>query len=371
VSIFYLCPVTDRPIGGVKQIFRHVEALHQAGIDAHVLVPEPRTPRWFSSPVGLANLESSLLERLWKRVRSRVGRVPNPLKWLSSRTAPRVRVVRPGQRPFHRQLGAEDIIVVPEFYGRWLSSCGFGARIAVFNQNAHYTFNFFESSDVLPGFAYLNHPFAVLGVSKHILRYLGHAFPGLPVSHIPNGVDPAVFQYRREKKRQIAFMPRKLPGDLVQVLQILRHRGALEGWTLCPIDDVAEETVAQLLGDSAIFLSSCEAEGFGLPPLEAGACGCIVVGYTGYAADEFMRPELCFPIEQGNVLEFATQVERLMEEYLRDPGALLDRAARHSRFILERYSIEVERQAVITVWKGLLEAPRGTALPDRLALPPS
>lgn len=266
MSIFYFCPETDRPIGGIKQIFRHVEALSLGGLDAHVLLSAPAAPAWFPSSVNLANLAPPLLERLWDRLRTRPRSIPNPLQWLSSSAAPRVRLAPQGQHPFHRRIEPEDIIVVPEFYGRWLQACGFQARIAVFNQNAHYTFNFFDPADVRPGFTYLDHPFAVLGVSQHIRRYLTHAFPGLPVSIIPNGVDPAVFRYRREKRRQLAFMPRKLPRDLVQVLQILRHRGALEGWTLCPIDDVGESTVASILEDSAIFLSSCDAEGFGLPP---------------------------------------------------------------------------------------------------------
>lgn len=69
-----------------------------------------------------------------------------------------------------------------------------------------------------------------------------------------------------------------------------------------------------------------------------------------------MKPELCYPIAQGDVLAFAVQVEKLMKDFVADPDELLDRAARHSRFILENYSIAVERQAVIEVWKGLLAA---------------
>jgi len=45
---------------------------------------------------------------------------------------------------------------------------------------------------------------------------------------------------------------------------------------------VADIVVADILRSSRVFLSFSQREGFGLPPLEALACGCAVVGYHGF-----------------------------------------------------------------------------------------
>jgi glycosyltransferase involved in cell wall biosynthesis len=54
---------------------------------------------------------------------------------------------------------------------------------------------------------------------------------------------------------------------------------------------VVEAEVAQRLGESAIFLSLSRLEGVGLPPLEAMASGCLVVGFTGGGGAEFARDD--------------------------------------------------------------------------------
>ncbi len=50
----------------------------------------------------------------------------------------------------------------------------------------------------------------------------------------------------------------------------------------------SREKVAEELKKSNIFLNIGYPEGFPFPPLEAMACGCIVVGYTGGGGNEFM-----------------------------------------------------------------------------------
>ena len=50
--LFVCYPDTNHPIGGVKQIYRQVELLHQAGWSAWVLTPELKLP-------GLMRLKES------------------------------------------------------------------------------------------------------------------------------------------------------------------------------------------------------------------------------------------------------------------------------------------------------------------------
>jgi hypothetical protein len=53
--IFYLCPDLRSPIGGVKQIYRHVEILDSAGFNATVLHHE-RDPGIFHTHMFRARI---------------------------------------------------------------------------------------------------------------------------------------------------------------------------------------------------------------------------------------------------------------------------------------------------------------------------
>lgn len=342
-------------MGGIKQIFRHVEALTDAGFDAYVLANENNVPPWFESSAPIAVLQHSICGRF----RTKLLRQQNPLEWIGSTSTPRVEMLNRIGTKSSRSLTAADIIVIPEFYGKLLKPCGFGSKVVIFNQNAHYTFNGFRYCDDLDGSIYPENVSAVLAVSRHVFAYLQYAFPELKILLTPNGVDCEKFRFESEKKQQIAFMPRKLPHDIVQVIQILKARGTLKGWQLCPIDGATEDQVAQIMRESAIFLSTCDAEGFGLPPLEAGACGCIVIGYCGQAASEFMLPEYCFPIAQGDVVDFARTVEKATLEYIVNPHSIRQRASDHAKFIRDNYSISMESARVVDAWSNLCGAEIG------------
>jgi Glycosyl transferases group 1 len=347
LTIFYICPWAEKPTGGIKQIFRHVEALNAAGFDAYVLALEPTMPSWFSSSASIARVIASRLSSFSMSL----SRKKNRTAWISATTAPVVEMRRFPDPGIRRELNSTDILVLPEYVGKALRPCGFGSRLVVFNQNAHYTFNGFSHADESTDFIYRGHLLAALAVSTHTSDYLKYAFPGLRVLLTPNGVDGAIFHLgSASKKKQIAFMPRKLPNSIVQVLQILRGRGVLKGWDLCPIDGMPEADVARLLRESAIFLSTCHDEGFGLPPLEAGASGCIVVGYTGYAAQEFMNPEYCYPIAQGDVLGFSKTLEALVLEFNTSPARLLQQAGSYAEFLGKTYSKQYEAERVVAAW---------------------
>jgi len=72
--------------------------------------------------------------------------------------------------------------------------------------------------------------------------------------------------------------------------------------------------VAATLGRSSIFLSFSELEGYGLPPLEAALAGNLVVGYTGQGGREFFAPPIFRPIDHGDFLRYAGEVDRAIQE---------------------------------------------------------
>jgi glycosyltransferase involved in cell wall biosynthesis len=101
-------------------------------------------------------------------------------------------------------------------------------------------------------------------------------------------------------------------------------------------------------------LSFSEQEGFGLPPAEAMACGCYVVGFTGLAGREFFDPATCAPVAEGDVLAFARQVEQAMRSYEEDPDGIRQRALAASARIRREYAPDRLRADLVTFFEPLL-----------------
>src|SRR5207253_9913988 len=105
-----------------------------------------------------------------------------------------------------------------------------------------------------------------------------------------------------------------------------------------------EVEAAAILRDSAIFLSSGNPEGFGLPAAEAMRAGCIVVGYHGYGGREFLTEDLAFPVPAGDILAFPETVAEILVNLRTGPAELSRRVEAASRFIGETYSPEREER---------------------------
>jgi len=348
----------NRPIGGAKQIYRQVQTLHDAGITAFVLHKRQGFRcTWFEHRAPVAYLGQSqasyLAEKAYTRIRNRTH---------FDIAVQRGREVLipdgPGDGDYRRHiLGDGDLVVLPEFHGYALNGAVEDLPLAIFNQNPHGTFRGYPTvAGACPTVYRSRNLTGVVVVSEHSKQYLEFAFPGLPIGHVVNGVDSALFHPNDTRKpRTLAFMPRKLPSHVEQAINLLRYRGALRGWSLAPIDGMNETGVAAMLRQSTVFMSTCTEEGFGLPPLEAAMSGCVVVGYSGRAADEYMDSRYCEPVAQHDVLELASVVEQTMRYCEQHPTAALERAQQFSAQLSERYSLERERQSIIAAWSTMLE----------------
>ena len=117
-----------------------------------------------------------------------------------------------------------------------------------------------------------------------------------------------------------------------------------------PIDNMSEDKVAQALKHAAIFISMSEREGFGMPPAEAMACGCAVVGYTGFAGNEFMKPGISFPVPEGDYIELA---KTLLEVVAMPAEERLEIGSKASEFIRRVYSTQAEVNTISKAWKQI------------------
>lgn len=323
-TIYVMCPDDNLPYGGVKQLYRHVDVLNKGGLDACLVHREAGFRcRWFDNQT---------------RIISQAG--------------------------MEARLQESDYLVFPEIHGPHLTEYWPGIRKVIFNQNAHYTFS--KHPIHAPGrhTPYL-HPdvVATLVVSQHDEAYLKWLFPQLRLLRIRYGLDDSLFNCGPGKQEQIAFMPRKLPGDVVQVVNMLKFRGALEGFELVEIDNKTEQQVAQILQKALFFLSFSDRESFGLPPAEAMACGCVVVGYDGNGGREFLKAPYAYPVAGADLLQFSQTVERLLAAYRQHPERVLAQGRQASAFILHAYTMQGEEASILAAWQAIREGARAGRRP--------
>lgn len=355
--MFFWQPDIPLPTGGLKQAYRHVEILDQAGVEARVL----HTKRgfvcdWFEHQAPIAYLGEALPRSAMRQVGKVVPRMTPPLdlNLFEGRT---IHLPDASGRSRKHTLSADDVLVMPEYPGAELADAKIELPTVILNQNVHGTFRGYGFGERSGSTIYTEpNVLAAIVVSEHNKRYLEYAFEGLVVHRVVNGVNAALFHPNDSPRlRRIAYMPRRMPHHLEQVINILSERGALEGWELAPIAGLSEEGVADVLRHSKIFLSACEEEGFGLPPVEAGMAGCLVVGYTGAAADEYAEHGMYERVDQDDVLGFAQAVERTMKWVDSDADAAIAKARASSEYLSERYSLEREAESVLAAWRALLD----------------
>jgi hypothetical protein len=313
-TAWFICPDFNSPSGGIRKIYRCVDILTGAGLQAAIMHTRPGFRcDWFEHATPIVSSTRAAVKR-------------------------------------------DDVIVVPEIYGGNIRKLPPNVRQVIFNQNVYITLNTLAEG-MTNAAPYLNNPelASILVVSQDNVDVIRYIFPDAPVHRLRLGIDLSIYHPPTSpKQRRIAYMPRKRPRDAALVLELLRQRGILEDWDVVAIEGRSEAEAAELLRSAKIFLSFSSMEGFGLPPLEALACGCCVVGYHGFGGREYFQPPFATAVEEGNIVAFVRAVEAAVRRV--DSGHQVNDsfAASASRFVFERYSLEAERQDVLDVFVPLL-----------------
>ena len=253
--LFFMQPFPF-PSGGVATIYRHAEILAEHGFPAYVTLPEKPPVDFYGSHAPL--------------------------------------IVHGGNMP----VGPGDIFVVPEGYPEIVAALkSTPAKRLMFCQNQYYLP---FTPDPRAGFA----EFGVHGViasSDAVRAFFGDVYGLTDVPFVPYAVDPAIFAPVPEKRRQIAFMPRKLAQDIPLICAVFQRRHQRHaGVPWVAIDGKTRRETAAILAESDVFLSLSHKESFGLPPLEAMACGCLVAGFHGDGGREYITSENGWWAETGD-----------------------------------------------------------------------
>jgi glycosyltransferase involved in cell wall biosynthesis len=314
-TIYYLAPHGGAPSGGVRNIYRHVDLLNSLGASAGV-------------------------------IHDRSGYRAN---WFLNDT----RVIAASDV----RLRPTDIIVVPEGYGVGLGKLPGEVRKVIFNQGPYYTFDGLDFESTTAGSPYVEAEsiVALLTVSRDGQCLLRYAFPTLPTGVARVVVDSSTFWPSNDVPgRRLAFLTHRRRQERNQLLHILRGRGVLSDWELVPIFGRTEIETAGIMRESPVFLSFSEREGFGLPPAEAMASGCYVVGYTGRGGDEYFYPDCSTAVNEGDLLSFAKSIEEVCNEYDRDSTSVRTKGLRSSERISEYYSTANLRDDLSSFYSTLL-----------------
>jgi hypothetical protein len=310
-KVFYFCFDDPRPAGGEMHSYRHVDILRAAGVDAFAVHTTPGyRHRWFRNRTKVIDLQG-----------------------------------------FGRAFDARrDVVVLPEIQSALVNQLP--GRKVIFVKGAYLALaehpdtktSPYRSADVI----------SVLAVSRDNRDLLEFAYPGLPVELVRLGIDAGTMRYRlpAEKPRRIVLSIKITTGWTPVILDhLLRERGR-KGLNKRKLFRAtynrtgrSHAQMLRLLERSVLLIFLSSHEGFGYTPLEAMACGCLVVAYRAGPLPEYVPSKL--------LVKLAKHVERLLESIVSGTREV-EELSRMGRRIAESYSLEREAKSVLGAWSRIL-----------------
>jgi glycosyltransferase involved in cell wall biosynthesis len=306
--VLYISHDNPRPSGGVRTLYRHVEILRKAGFDASVVQHQQGfRMAWFQSDAPVLYAEGGLA------------------------------------------LESADWVVIPEDHGAALE--GFrnvGCSKAIFCQGHYHVFEFIPAGSSWTAYGVTQ----VLASSGPIRDFVRTVF-GIEPAYVPLSLDLDLFRpAENPPELQLAFMPRKGAHHVRSIQGILHHRAPdLREIPWIAIDGRNEAEVAAILGRSAFFLSTGLREGFGLPPLEAMACGAMVVGFRAGGGSEYATQENGFWVADEDTFALADKLIEVLRAYRDANSSPLWASLRSAGYATAaRYTRAAEAQRVVAFW---------------------
>lgn len=315
-SIIYICPKgTNKPTGGIKIIYKHVEILSK-----HL----PKETR--CKILHFEDLDYNC-------------------GWFSHNVE------------FKKNLSFDsnkEFAIVPEWMAVYHTKIlqKLNVKYAIFVLNSFYIYkkpkgNFtdFEIYE-----AYKKAEF-ILSCSNEITDFIKLIFPEFQkkIARVNISVDNKKFYCSEEifknKENLITYMPRKKKNNS-EILLFILSRLLPKSWKVKSIDNLTELEVAKCFKKSKIFLSFTELEGLGLPPIESALCGNYVIGYTGQGGKEFWVPPIFDEIIPGDLRKFATKVISKVKD-LDKNNCIFDKLKPYISKLAEKYSVEKEQRSLL------------------------
>jgi hypothetical protein len=280
------------------------------------------------------------------------------------------------------RLQAGDIWLTPDGWpNALLPGLSAGARTLVYAQSWTYLLSCQPQNTRLEEL-----PLEFLAVSDPVARFVDMSL-GKRAPVLRPGIDTRLFCPPPERKDgrslRVAFMPRKNKALARQIRELaearLRRRTPPLALEWVSIENRTQAEVARMLQTAHIFLATGFPEGFSLPPLEALACGCVPVGFTGLGGWDYMRQAADFPgaaeplwplrevpwsgngfyASDADVPGTVFALEAALDVFACG-GEELAALRRAGRMTAAAYSLEAQESAVVALWNALGAQRRAT-----------
>lgn len=260
---------TFKPVGGVKIIYQHCVLLRELGYEAYPLLMGKYEGNFFGFDVETVRFED----------------VKN-------------------------HINEDDIVVATEFEP-YQGLVFKNATKIMFLQNWVGLWSRRNTEDQHKNYLELGYD-KVITCSEYCSDYVRKQM-GIEVNTITNGIDTSVFTPGAgpKKHRRILAMSRKNPADLERIMTLLSDTE----YEFKVVDGLSQSDLISEYQRADIFLATGYPEGFGLPPLEAMCCNCVVVGFTGGAASEFMIDgDTALVADDGDCEKVANDLRQLLND---------------------------------------------------------
>lgn len=268
MKIIFVTPSTNRPIGGIKVIYRYVEKLNKIGVTSFIMHTIKHFKcTWLDELPTFYN--ENYLYNTDHYIFTEQGILDHENLLLSNNITFSIFV----QNGYHLSLGINDLNAKK--------------RLSKIYNSANLILSISDdTTKILRSF--LNIP------DKKIVRMYYHK--KMPVNH-----ESLI------KENLISYMPRKNYDHAQKVVFGLSDK-LPEDWKIKPIVDMTDDEVFKTLTKSKIFLSFSNFEGLPAPPIEAAFLYNYVIGYHGQGGKEYWINPVFFDIEPFNIELFVDTV---------------------------------------------------------------
>ncbi len=234
------------------------------------------------------------------------------------------------------KIDEATFIVIPEVIPEEVEKFPRGRKF-LFVQNwalfkKEYDYSLYEGLISLEGYC-----------AEYIKKYVK-----LPIFTVRNGINLKEFYYKGNLKEEgrIFLLYRKNQKEIDRFLfnlpkEIYERYNVIVGKKHLDKNELIKE-----YQKAEIFLSFSYPEGFALPPLEAMACGCVVIGYTGGGGKSHMiNGETAIVLEDGDY----KGVEKGLIKILGD-NRLKSILKKNALLKAKEYSLEAMYKSVENLW---------------------
>lgn len=190
-----------------------------------------------------------------------------------------------------KKIDDESFIVIPEVIPYEVKKFPHGKKFLFVQNWALFDINF----------DYSNYD-GIISLEGYCAEYV-KKYTELPIFTVRNGIDLKEFYYKSSLKEEgrIFLLYRKNQKEIDKFLEELPLEVRKKNKIIVGKKHYDKEELIKEYQKAEVFLTFSYPEGFALPPLEAMACGCVVVGYTGGGGRSHMiNGESALVVEDGD-----------------------------------------------------------------------